>query len=115
MRRAILPVLVVLNLGALAVLIALHAPGGHGAAESVSVDELKYGMVDVVGDGAYTWADDYILEWFRRNRPDLLEEAARKAKRNPDGGIDLSPYLLEVSRKRFEESVRESRESAERR
>ncbi len=93
MRKAVLPVLVLLNLAALGVLIALNTPTGHGIPESVSVDELRYGAVDVDGDGECGVADDIVLDWLLRNAYHHVEEAGKTAKRNPDGTIDLSPYL----------------------
>lgn len=93
MRRVTVPVLFLLNLGALGVLVALHAPIGHGAPDSVSVDELRYGAVDIDGINGYTGGDAMVFEWIWHNDFSCLEEAVKVAKRNPDGGIDLSPYF----------------------
>lgn len=96
MRRPAVIVLACLNIIAAGVLLAILAPSAHMDQESVSVDELKPGAVDLNGDGKYTVGDDLALEWLMTQAPQVLEEATKTAKRTADNGVDLSPYLLSV-------------------
>jgi hypothetical protein len=86
-----------LNLCALGGLLLLLAPTGQTAQETISLDELRYGAVDLNGDGEYTKGDDIALEWLLRENPSHVQEALKTGQRNADGGVDLSPYLLSVT------------------
>jgi hypothetical protein len=59
--------------------------------------------VELDGDGEYTIGGDTVLQWLLENSPDHIDAALRSATVRPDGGIDLSAYLLSVARPTAEE------------
>jgi len=69
---------------------------GRTQATPLTVQDLLYEKVDVDGDGKYTPGDSMFVQTQIEIGPELLEEALKHARRNPDGGIDLSPFLSKL-------------------
>jgi len=75
------------------------------AQSGLDVSDLTYGGIDADGDGKYTMADDWIVEWLVTNEYQHLEKAVKSANVNADGGVDVSPYLKIFTAERILESV----------
>jgi hypothetical protein len=92
MKRFLITTLALANIVALVVLFSILSTG-H--ATQLTFDDLSYGAMDVDGDGRYTEGDDSQVEWILQNQPAVLKEALKTAKLNQDGGVDLSPFLMQ--------------------
>ncbi len=82
--------------------IVLSLTSSGTRAQQLTLEDLAYGAVDVDGDGRYTRGDDYVVEQLLIRAPHHLTEALKTARIHPDGGIDLSPYLLSITAEKIE-------------
>lgn len=83
--------------GALAVALAYkHSIPAQSGRQGLTISELTYGKIDVDGDGRYTAGDDHWVALALQRWPEALESALKDAKKNQDGGADLSPFLKTI-------------------
>lgn len=91
MKTVLTTVLCLANVLALICLFSLCSPSQ--AATQLTIDDLYYGAMDLDGDGQYTLGDDLTIESIYKANPRVIEDALTMAKVNPDGGVDLSPFM----------------------
>jgi hypothetical protein len=110
MKSKIAVIAVLASLNAVVGALVLSSRG-RTEADSLTISDLAYGLVDLDGDGEYTIGDDTALRWLLENSPEHVEEALRSASVRSDGGVDLSSHLLSVARPTTEERSAASQES----
>lgn len=96
MKKVLSAILVIANICAASALgWALCSPG-H-ASTGLRISDLTYGAIDIDNDGKYTLGDDYVVEFLWQNARHHLTAALETAVVNPDGGVNLSSYILSIS------------------
>jgi hypothetical protein len=111
MRHIRIRVLVVANILALGLVVWNLVPRGY-ADSGLSTEDLVYGLIDADGDGRYTDGDDWFVSYALENFPEHVETALKSARRNADGGVDLSGHLQAVSAQAFQRAIDEAAQRA---
>ena len=97
MRATIVVILIIANIS---VLYFILNSFNHGRANHVMVSDLRYGKVDVDGDGTCTSVDDAVLDWLLENCPHHVEKALLSAEMNENLEVDISKYLNLVAKEK---------------
>ena len=105
MKKFLVPTLVLVNLLAAVWLSSLLSTGYAGG--RLSISDLTYGEIDADGDGACTFGDDLLVEWFVENSPSTLRKALRTCRVRRNGDVDLSPHLKTVNHRSIEAAKEE--------
>ena len=71
----------------------------RAAPAEVTAQDLLSGPVDLDGDGNCTPAEGIEFQNLLENHPQVIEKALQYARPLPDGGIDLSPFLMQFGLK----------------